>query len=228
MLILIYAYLVMMFAAIIFSLILWLKLQKSRYKLPEKWQHDVSFTHFRLGIFFLMMHFLADFVCEIIAVYLANHGIYNNYVLCINISLNAPFLFGFFFIHTQALWNRYIFAGLYGVLIAYFLITGCYDPRSVSTGTFPILMSIILFLAALLHLTYLLLNPQSPDFNFQMKVSVILLVHSLLTSVITSFYWVDVPGVAIISILHISTLLLYPLAFAFISIQETFRLHRTT
>ena len=221
-----YLYLTVMGLAVISGFILLSKLRKFSSRLPKNWQSSSSLKNFRWGVFLLSIHVLIDLITEFICFYLAKHGIYNHFVISINFSLSTPFLFSFFLIYTKASWKRYAITVLYGIMITCFIVGGYYHPDAVLPNTVPAFLDSIIFLAALLHLTDLLEHPQSEQFRFQLKINLSILIFSILSTLLTSVYWIDTPGSATITILCFANQILLPLAFTCIFIIEMFKLRR--
>lgn len=212
--------------AAISGFVLLSKLRKFASKLPTSWQGSPALKTFRQGILFLSIHLFIDLTGDSTCVYLAKNGIYNNFVISIDQTLSAPFLFGFFFINTRSSWKRNAIITLYAVIIGYLLIGGYYHPRAVFPYTVTVFFDSIFFLAALLHLTDLLENPQSEQFRFQLKINLSLLIFYILSAFLTSVYWIDNPGSRTITTLFFVNQILLPLAFVCIFITEMFKLRR--
>lgn len=174
---------------IITSVIFQWKLRQSVRKLPEGWEKPISMKHFQLGVFFLCLFVTGGFITEIVSEYLARQKIYNSFVFSIDFTVTTLFLFGFLFIHTQKSWKRYSYFLLYAIIVTYLIQGGYYDPDCVLSGDSSLVIFSIYFLAALLHLTDLLLVPKSIYFDFQLKINLTLLVYSLVSVILTSFYW---------------------------------------
>ncbi|MNU85840.1 hypothetical protein D3C71_755890 [compost metagenome] len=172
--------------------IFYFMLGKSPGKLPDGWKKTtLPLKRFRISILFLMIYLLVNLIGEIVAINLARHGIYNSFVISINETLATPFLFGFLFIHTQTWWKRYIYALLYLVIVIYFIQGGYYHPSCVLPSFSALLFFSTYFLATLVHLTDLLVNPKSEYFKFQLKVNISILICTLLATMFTSFAWSD-------------------------------------
>ncbi len=209
----------------------YLLLRKSEKKLPDQWKKTPRSKKFRISILFLMIYLLIDFIGETIAIYLANHGIYNFFVQNINQTLFMPFLFGFLFIHTHTSWKRYIYFILYAIYVIYLVSSGYYHPRAVSSSFSAILFFGICFLGALTHLTDLLENPKSEYFKFQLKVNLCILINSLLATILTSSYLLQINTDFVYSDLfyyiHFCNILLYYIVLDVIFINEIRKLRRS-
>ncbi len=199
-------------------------------RLPHSWKQSSSLRSFRISILFLVIYLLITLVGETIAIYLASHNTYNNFVICINFTLFTPFLFGFFFIHTPTNWKRYSYVVLYVVLIAYFTLGGYYHPDSVFSNIFVLLFSSIFFLVALIHLTDLLVNPKSEYFKFQLMISICVLIYNLFVAIITTSFWLkiitDLPYPDFIYDIHLYNIILYYFSLDLIVINEIRKLYR--
>lgn len=209
---------------VVFLVIYYLMLGKSVEKFPDVWKKSLLSKKFKLSILLLMIYLLIDFIGETIAIYLANHGIYNAFVQNINQTAFTPFLFGFLFIHTNTIWKRYIYLILYLILVIHLISEGYYHPRSIPSGITTILFFGSYFLAALIHLTDLLENPKSEYFRFQLKVNLCILINSLLAAILTSFHVLQINTDFIYSDLffyiHFYNIVLYYFALDLIFINE--------
>lgn len=215
----------------IFLVIYYLMLGKAAENLPNTWKKSLPSKKFRISILFLAIYLLIDFTGETIAIYLAEHGIYNFFVQNINETLFMPFLFGFFFIHTSTRWKRTIYLILYAIFVIYLVSNGYYHPRSVSSSPSALIFFGICFLGALIHLTDLLENPKSEHFKFQLKINLCLLINSLLATILTSFYLLHINTDFIYSDLfyyiHAYNIMLYYFALDLIFIHEILKFRRT-
>lgn len=173
-------------------LVLYFVSGKSSKKLPEAWKKPPQLTNFRISILLFLIYLLINLIGEIVAIYLARLGIYNSFVMSINETLATPFMFGFFFIHTHTSWKRYIYFLLYLINVIYLIQGGYYHPDCVLSSTSALILFSTYFLAALVHLTDLLMKPKSEFFKFQLKVSVSILICTLLATILTSFSWADI------------------------------------
>lgn len=217
--------------AVVLSLILRIKLSKSQAELPKEWKKSLSTKNLLLSISFLSFYLILSLTSECISRYLAKHYIYNSFVFSIYFTLSVPFLFGFLFIHTQTTWKRFAYFILYGILVAYFIQGGYYHPRCVLPGNSSILIFSIYFLATLLHLTDLLLSSQSTYFKFQLKINISLLIYSLASIILTSFYWAETPKMEssyskLVFYIHCINICLFYVSLALIFISEILKLRR--
>lgn len=185
-------YLSILGLGVILLTIFYFMLRKSTDKLPEPWRIPLQLKNFRLSILFFMIYLLINLIGEIVAIYLANHGIYNSFVMSINETLATPFFFGFFFMHTHTRWKRYIYLLLYLINVIYLIQGGYYHPDCVLPSISALVLFSTYFLAALVHLTDLLMNPKSGSFRFQLKVNVSILICTLLATLLTSYSWADI------------------------------------
>ncbi|MNU85841.1 hypothetical protein D3C71_755900 [compost metagenome] len=173
-----------------------------------------------------MIYLLINFIAEIILTYLAKNGIYNHFVISIHFSLSTPFLFGFFLINTQSSWKRYAIITLYTIIIVYLIVGGYYHPSAVFPDLVSLFMDSIFFLATLLYLTDLLVNSRSDYFKFRLKITLSVLIFSILSAFLTSIYWIDNPGSRIITTLCFANQIFIQCSFTFIFITEALKLRR--
>lgn len=217
-------YLSILGLGVIFLAIFYFMLRKTVSKLPESWRTGLQSKNFRISILFFMLYLLINLISEIVSIYLAVHHIYNSFVMSINITLSTPFLYGFLFMHTHTLWKRYIYVLLYLVIVVYLIQGDYYDPNCVHSGTEPLLLFSTYFLAALVHLTDLLMNPQSESFRFQLKINISILICTLLATMLTSFEWADTMNKSshseVIFYIHFYNIVLYYFALDLIFINE--------
>ncbi|TSJ44936.1 hypothetical protein FO442_10085 [Fluviicola chungangensis] len=142
-----------------------------------------------MGVTLLLIYLSIVFAGELIAILLGTKGIYNSYIMSLNSSLYTPFLYGFLFLYTHTTWKRYFYVFLYFILLGYFISGGYYHPRSVLGGTAILVIYIPFFLAALVHLTDLLLDPKNTWFKFRLRLSLSMLFFSVVALIIQSFEW---------------------------------------
>lgn len=171
-------------------LLLWIEYKRNA-RLPGVWRKSESHKLFQRSVLFLLSYLAVNLICEIIALYLARHRIYNSYVMSINMTLSTFSLFGFLFINTRPVWKRYSYFILFACLIIYLITGGYYHPKSVLTSTSSLVFHGICFLGLLLYLTTLLLHPDSPHFRFKLEFTTSSLVYFLLSEIICSFSWYD-------------------------------------
>lgn len=212
------------------STILLFLLVRANSKLPEGWKISSSFQLFKRSVFLLMGYLLIDFLGEFISIHLARNGIYNSYVMSINSTLYIPFLFGYFFINTPKLWKRYTYVALYLIIVIYLISGGYYHPNCILPGTYLIIIYVSHFLVVLLYLTDLLVNHQSDYFKFHLRISVSILIYTILESVTGSFVWFDMEGtqlyLELINDIHFAFLILFYLSMAITFIIEILKLRR--
>lgn len=203
-------------------------LVRANSKLPEGWRTSSSFQLFKRSIFLLMVYLFIDFFGEFISLYLARNGIYNSYVMSINNTLSIPFLFGYFFINTPKLWKRYTYIVLYLIIVIYLIFGGYYHPNCILPGTFVIIIYTIHFLVAIIYLTGLLVNHQSDYFKFHLRISVSILIYTILESVAGSFFWFEREGtpfyLELIYYIHFALLILFYSSMAITIIIEILKL----
>jgi hypothetical protein len=114
--------------------------------------------------------------------------------------------------------------------LGYFIFGGYYHPRSVLGGTSILVIYIPFFLAALVHLTDLLLEPQNTWFRFRLRVSLIMLFSSVVSLIIQSFEWYyedkynSRPVIAFY--IALSNNILYYFALTIIFLLESIKLYR--
>ncbi len=211
-------------------IIYYLMLGKAADNLPKTWRKSLPSRKFRISILFFALYLLIDFIGETIAIYLANHGVYNFFAQNINETLFMPFLFGFFFIHTNTYWKRAIYLVIYVIFVIYLISKGYYHPRSVPSSFSALLFFGICFLGALTHLTDLLENPKSEYFKFQLNINLCVLINSLLATILTSFHLLQINTDFVYSDLffyiHFYNIVLYYFALDIIFINEIRKLRR--
>jgi hypothetical protein len=204
--------------------ILWRTLKHSNSRFPKEWEQSQSRRRFQLSISFLFAYLAIVCTGEWIAVYLSCHGIYNSYVMSLNVALSTPFLFGFFYLHTRTAWKRYAYILFYLIPLGFLISGGYFHPKSVlSEYAIPVIY-IPFFLVAFLHMTDLLITPQSEYFKFRIKIGIIVQVHSLLVIIITFFYWsYQWILLELIRFIHLGNISLYYLCLAILCLSETFK-----
>lgn len=219
-----------MLLAVISAAVLLRLLRKSTLNVPKKWADLQDTKTFKRGITFLLIYLSIVFVGELIAILLGTKGIYNSYVMSLNTSLYTPFLYGFLFLYTHTPWKRYFYVVLYFVLIGYFISGGYYHPRSVLGGTSILVIYIPFFLAAFVHLTDLLLEPQNTWFRFRLRLSLIMLFSSVVSLTIQSFEWYYEDEYKsrpmIVFYIALSNNILYYISLALIFLLESIKLYR--
>lgn len=216
---------------ILSALVLQWKLYQSIATLPKQWKKNMPMRNFQLGVFFLVVFLVSSLVFGSISDYLAKHCIYNSFMFSIDFTVSTPFLFGFLFINTQRRWKKYVYFILYAIIVGYLINGRYYDPHCVLPGSASLLIFSLHFLAALLHLTDLLLNPKSTHFNFQLKINLTILIYALASVILTSFNWeetqvMNVSYSKLISYLNIIINYLFYISFALIFLNESFKLRR--
>ncbi len=211
--------------------ILYFMLRKSTKKLPDTWKNSLPRKNFRSGILLLTIHFLFILVSEIISIYLGFQGVYNAFIISIGFTVYTPFLFSFFFIYTQTLWKQYSYILLCLILIGYFGFGGYYLPGSVLPPSSALMFSCIYFLAALMHLTDLLMKHRSEHFKFQLKVNICILIYNILSGITASFLWSytdrELPGLSLIFYINLYIAITYYVALDLIFIHEIRKLRRS-
>lgn len=215
---------------VVFLVVLYFMLRKSAENLPGTWKKALSLTKFRTGVLSLMIYFLGVLVSELITTYLGYQGIYNSFVISIGFTVYTPFLLGFLFIYTQTAWKRYSYILLYLILVGYLIIGGYFHPDYVLPYSSSLLFSCIYFLAALIHLTDLLMNPASEHFRFQLKINISILIYNILSSITTSFYWAatdfKLPPPELVFDINIYITIFYYFALDLIFVQKILKLRR--
>ncbi len=217
-------YLFILGSGVILLTVLYFMLRKTTNKLPKSWKTGIQSKNFRISILFLLVYLLISLIGEIVAIYLAVHHTYNSFVISINNTLSTPFLYAFLFMHTQTLWKRYIYVLLYLILLIYLIQGDYYDPDCILPGTEPLILFSTYFLASLVHLTDLLMNPKSESFRFQLKINICILICTLLAAILTSFEWADVMNksshTAFIFYIHFYNIVIYYFVLDLIFINE--------
>lgn len=220
--------------SVICAVALLFTLKKSAETLPGGWKNSISFRKFRTGVCFLMLFLLTTLISETASFYHLKHHQYNSYVMSIYFTVSIPFLFGFLFIHTHKTWKKVVYVLFYLILIAYLISGGYYNPKCIHPAETTLLLNGIYFLAALLHLTDLLITPKTDYFDFQLKLNLTLLIWSLLATIISSFYFSyvsnDAPNFRFFLYANICIMILFYLSIAFIfirKIRRSFRLSKS-
>lgn len=173
--------------AILSAIILIYHFKKSVKDLPRDWKEASFIRNFKLSVLFLTLYLTIIFVGEQISTPMAHRGIYNCYVIISNYSLHVPFLFGFLFINTSKIWKKYSYILLYLILLTHFLWMDYFDPNSVLSIHTSRMIDIIIFIATLLHLTDILINPKSDNIKFQLKIDLNILAYFLLSNITNAF-----------------------------------------
>ena len=216
---------------IITSVIFLNMLRKSTARLPEGWRKSTASKNFNLSVFFLLIFLILAFFNELVTGYLACNNIPNGYVFTIFFTTATLLLFCFLFIHTQTRWKRYSYLILYSILIGFLINGGHYHPLSSLTTSSSLLLNSIFFLAALLHLTDLLIHPKTDHFKFKLKINLIILIFALMADILTSFHWSDKTSDNVIDfpfvfLIQIGNMLLFYSSFACVFIFEIIKLYR--
>lgn len=216
---------------IISSILFLVMLRKSTTRLPKEWRKSESIKNFNLGIYFLLFFLVSAFITYLFSAYLQGHGIQDGFVFSIYFTIATLLLFAFLFIYTQTRWKRYCYIVMYSILVGYLINGGYFHPLSRHTPTAPLLLNSIFFLAALLHLTDLLINPKIDHFKFKLKISLIILIFALMANILTSFHWSDIVVDNVIDfpfifLLQIGNLILFYFSFACVFILEIIKLYR--
>lgn len=221
---------IMMLGIISAGILEW-KLHQSISKLPKEWKSHRSMKNFQSGVFFLFLFITGGLVSESISQYLAFNGIYNSFLFSIDFTVNTLFLFGFLYINTNKNWKRLIYFILYAIIVGYLINGEYYDRHCILPSNSSLLIFSLYFIAALLHLTDLLLNPKSTNFNFQLKINLNILFYALISTIVTSFHWAEMMKIGsirseFIFYLHATGIYLFYFAFALIFISEILKLRR--
>lgn len=220
-----------LFLAIASSVLLFYRFKQSLKQLPLEWKQTAFVTNFQLSTLFLTLYLTIIFIGEALALTLAMNGIYNGFIIAFNYTLHIPFLFGFFFINTQSNWKKGVYIGLYLILVAFYISEGYYNPKAILSGNSVVLIYSIHFVGAFLHLTDLLIKPKSDYFRFQLKINLSILVFSLLSNIISSFYIYheesELTYPEIIYQIHFYNILLFYLSLSLIFIFEILKLKRS-
>lgn len=200
--------------------------KKSVKNLPLGWNRTASIRNFKLSVLFLTLYLTTIFIGEQIAVPMAHRGIYNCYVIISNYALHIPFLFGFLFINTSKIWKKYFYILLYLILLTHFIWMDYFDPNSVLSINSSIMIDIIVFVAALLHLTDILINPKSDNLKFQLKIDFIILAYFLLSNITNAFNIHGADPNELIYQMNFLIMVLYYSSFCLIFTSEIIKLRR--
>ncbi len=214
------------------GMILLLVLKQSNKRLPENWRSAPGIKRLQTGILYITIYLLIELLFEITAIILANNYIYNSFMMNYNNTFSIPFLFGFFFINTQTTWKRIGYIVLYASLVIFFLSGGFYHPKVVNGPAVAVVIFGITFMAALLQLTELLVNPKVEHFSFQLKIAVCVLIFDLLPCIMTTFIWSDfweenkIPD--LFYNVHFAIIISFHILMGLIFIYEIFKLRSST
>ncbi len=218
--------------AIASSVLLFYRFKQSVKQLPLEWKQTTFVRNFQLSTLFLALYLTIIFIGEAIALTLAMNGTYNGFIITFNYTLHVPFLFGFFLINTQSTWRKGVYIGLYLILVVFYISEGYYSPKAILSGNSAVLTYSIHFIGAFLHLTDLLIKPKSDYFRFQLKINLSILVCSLLSNIISSFYLYHVESELtypeIIYKIHFYIIISLYVSLSLIFIGELLKLRHTT
>lgn len=185
-----YIYFAGLILSVIMAVLLLRESNRSASKLPETWRKASSFKKFRLSIWFLMIYLLLNLISELSAIYLSLNHIYNCFLYSIGHTIYFLFFLFFLYLYTNKKWKKIVYFILYVIVVGYFVWGDYYHPRCIISVEYCLLTNGIFFIACLLHLTDLLMNPASDHFKFQLKTNLIFLVFSLFAT-IASTYWIS-------------------------------------
>lgn len=213
--------------AILSAIILIHHFKKSVKDLPRDWKEAAFIRNFNWSVLFLTLYLTINLIGEQIATSMAHRGIYNCYVIISNYSLYIPLLFGFLFINTSKIWKKYSYVLLYLILLTHFLWMDYFDPNSVLSINTSRMIDIIIFIATLLHLTDILINPRS-DYNikFQLKIDLSILAYWLLSNITNAFMIQEADPNELIYLMHYLITILYYSFFCLIFASEIIKLRR--
>lgn len=213
--------------AIVSAILLMYRFKKSVNDLPQGWNKASSTRNFKLSVLFLILYLTINFIGEQIATSMAYRGIYNCYVIISNYALYIPLLFGFLFINTSKIWKKYSYVLLYLILFTHFLWMDYFDPNSVLSINTSRMIDIIIFIATLLHLTDILINPKSDNIRFQLKIDLNILAYFLLSNITSAFNIHGADPNELIYLMHYMITILYYSSFCLIFTSEIIKLkHR--
>lgn len=212
--------------SVLTAIIFLVTLQRSIKRLPNNWRESNSLKTFRFGVILLLAYLSTHLVLESVAMWLAHHWMYNSYVITINNTISFALLFTFFYINTSTGWKRYGYIALYLSMVIYNIVYGLYHPKANLGAIDAFMIFGTYFLAALLHLTELLIKQKVEYLSFQLKVSIVLLSCTLLATIIGSFLWHQTEYIELLQYTHITVVISFYLGMAYVFITETLKLRR--
>lgn len=184
----IYGYISLIAISAISIFIFQLQLWKSLKRIPKNWHSSGSLKRLRLGSILMLIYVTLQFCSESSSIYLSKH-MCTIIVGILNDTLSFPVLFLFFSINTQQRWKKYAYAGLYFGVVGYYLMAGFYYPTCTNSATIAFVGFGAVFLAALLHLTELLVNPKTEHYPILLKITLVILIYNLLIIITNAFTW---------------------------------------
>jgi hypothetical protein len=224
-------YLLAIIFGIISSCIYLAMLRKSAAGLTEGWRKSAPFKNFSQSLSFFIIFLFFALLNELITSYFARHRIPNAYVFSTYFSIATFLLFSFLFVHTQTRWKRYGYVVLYAILVGHLIQGGYFHPLSSHPTATYIILNTVFFLAGLLHLTDLLINPKADYFHFKLKICLVFLIFPLMGNILTSFHWSDITSDHIINypfifLLQIGNMILFYFSFGCVFTSEIIKLRR--
>lgn len=224
-------YLTVISSGILSSIIYLVQLRRSTAKLPEAWRNSASQKNFRNSIYLLTVFLVLTLINQLVLNYLIRNHINNGLSFSICFTVVPIPLFAFSYMHTQSRWKRYSYIVLHATLIGYLIIGGYYHPLRSPDMTISLVLNSVFFLIALIHLTDLLIHPETDHFKFKLKISLIVLVFALMASILSSIYWEDVASGHPLHfpfglVLQNGNMLLFYSSFAVLFTQEILKLLR--
>jgi len=142
--------------------------------------------------FLLAAYLTGCFAFEVFAVYKMKQHEYNFFVYAIYFTVCLPVLFSFYSLHLTRVWKKMLLIPLYGTVIGLLLYQNSYNKRSVLTPTFSITLDVVCFIAALIFISDILIQPKRQQFNFLLKIGIAFLIFNFLSSMMTSIIQFDV------------------------------------
>lgn len=230
MLIIFILYLVVVSLGIISSILYLKLLRKSEAKLPEVWRNLTTRKNFRLSIRLITIFLILVLINQNMLNYLAINHLDNGLAFSLCFTFVPIPLFAFFYIHTHSKWKRYSYIVLHAILIVSLFYGGYYHPFSLPNSSISLILNSVFFLIALLTLTDLLIHSKTDHFKLKLKITLVVLVFSLLASILSTVHWSDISSgnpINVTSFLmqNINMLLFY-FSFPFIFFTEIIKFRR--
>lgn len=230
MLIIFILYLVVLLLGIITSVFYLKQLCKSEAKLPEVWRNLTTRKNFRLSIRLITIFLTLVLLNQNTLNYFAINHLDNGLIFSLCFTFVPIPLFAFFYIHTHSKWKRYAYIVLHAILIGSLFYGGYYYPFSLPNSSISLILNSVFFLIALLNLTDLLIHSKTDHFKFKLKITLVVLVFSLLASILSTMHWSDISSGNSINVTYFLmqniNMLLFYVSFPCIFIAEIIKFRR--
>lgn len=230
MLIIVILYLVVLSLGIISSILYLKQLRKSEAKLPEVWRNLTTRKNFRLSIRLITIFLILVLINQNMLNYLAINHLDNGLVFSLCFTFVPIPLFAFFYIHTHSKWKRFSYMVLHAILVGSLFYGGYCHPFSLPNSSISLILNSVFFLIAFLTLTDLLIHSKTDHFKLKLKITLVVLVFSLLASILSTVHWSDISSGNSINVtsflMQNINMLLFYVSFPFIFFMETIKLRR--